>query len=64
MKKATLIVMCNDDEAEEIVHEMINSDLAQYGLFCWGIRIEDCTSEEEKEVRSQLADEMLKEGGN
>ncbi len=61
MKKVTMTIMCDDDDAEGIAHEMINSHLTQYGLFCWGTFIEACTEEEEREVQSQLPDEALTE---
>ena len=59
MKIVTMTIMCDDDNAKGITHEMINSHLTQYDLFCWGTFIEDCTEEEEWKVQSQLPDSFL-----
>ncbi len=59
MKNVTMTIMCDDDAAGGMAHEMINSHLTQYGLLCWGTYIENCTEEEEREVQFRLPDEIL-----
>jgi len=59
LKKVSLTVICFADDAEVIEHEMINSDIAQAGLYTLGTHIENCSKEEIEEVETQVPEEYL-----
>lgn len=60
MKKVILSVVCrNQEEAEETLHEMINSRCAQLGIYTIESAIYDCNEQEEKEVYSQVPSDII-----
>ena len=50
---------CIKGDGECISEEMINSHLAQLGIYSWGSDIREATPEEIKEVVSQTPPEIL-----
>lgn len=61
MQVVTLTIMCKNGDEGTIAHEMMNSDIAQLGLYSWGTSIRNATPREEKEVIDQTPPEMLNE---
>ena len=54
MEIVTLTIVCEDGNGEFIADQLISSDIAQTGLFCWGTDVRKATEEEIKEVSKQL----------
>ena len=54
MKMVTLAIMCKDGDEDMIAEELMNSQVAQNGLFCWGTHIREATEKEIKEVNKQM----------
>ena len=54
MEMVTLTIVCADGEGEFIANQMINSDIAQIGLFSWGTNVRKANEKEVREVRQQM----------
>ena len=59
MKMITLAIACKDDDAEYLIREFNNSNLAQHGVYTFGAEERDLTPEEEAEVLSQVPEDIL-----
>ncbi len=54
MEIVTLSIMCADGDGEFCADQLINSNIAQVGLFSWGTDIRKATEKEIAEVRKQM----------
>ena len=61
LKKVTLEIVCRDYEAEGIASEMLNSHIAQQGVYTLGTNIQDLIKEEKDEVYSQLPPDIIED---
>jgi len=57
--KVSLIIACKKGDEKIIEHELMNSDLAQQGLYSFGTQIIPCNKQETNEILSQVPEELL-----
>ncbi len=54
MKMVSITIACENGDEDLVAGELMNSQAAQNGLFCWGTYIREATEKEIKEVSKQI----------
>ncbi len=59
MEVVSFTVVCKKGDGENIAHEMMNSDLAQMGIYSWGANVREANPDEVNEVIEQTPPEYF-----